>query len=258
MSHLFVYISEPNSEEPISSTTSEETKKPSTNTWRERVNQFCDDYSRPFTAEIKKEVNPGHRQMLAAAIASSKSDNQVSKLEEDLNPSLDLASQKNDLQDVYCLICDENFANLQFYPCLHQVCCSECSSRMKKCIDCRQVIEKIRYIDKTSFEIYAVMDKSGSGLSTVDNSEESSSSLAIACQRDESLVGEDNLEMHQRLKYLESRINEIEEANACNICLDRNKTVVFLCGHGACKECVKDLDDCHMCRKKISLKINLF
>ncbi len=37
-----------------------------------------------------------------------------------------------------------------------------------------------------------------------------------------------------RLKYLESRIAEIEEAWCCSICMERRRNVAFLCGHGAC------------------------
>lgn len=131
---------------------------------------------------------------------------------------------------------------------------------MKKCIECKQVIEKLRYVDKATLSIYAVMDKSVSRLSSVDNADDSSASLAIAlaCQRDESLIKDDTLEVRQRLKYLESRINEIEEANTCNICLERTKNVVFLCGHGACVDCANTLHICHMCRKTIQRKINVY
>lgn len=61
-----------------------------------------------------------------------------------------------------------------------------------------------------------------------------------------------------RLKYLESRIAEIEESYTCSICMERRRNVAFLCGHGACDDCSQTLRTCHMCRKLIARKINLY
>jgi len=62
----------------------------------------------------------------------------------------------------------------------------------------------------------------------------------------------------ERLRYLESKIAEIEEAHCCSICMERRRNVVFLCGHGACEKCSTTLKICHMCRKTITKKINLY
>ncbi|KAK7069621.1 hypothetical protein SK128_014095, partial [Halocaridina rubra] len=62
----------------------------------------------------------------------------------------------------------------------------------------------------------------------------------------------------ERLRYLESKIAEIEEAHCCSICMERRRNVAFLCGHGACVICAQTLKTCHMCRKPISKKINLY
>lgn len=39
-----------------------------------------------------------------------------------------------------CIICLESPANVVFHPCTHCVTCEECSSRVKKCLTCRQVV----------------------------------------------------------------------------------------------------------------------
>ena len=44
-----------------------------------------------------------------------------------------------DLEDE-CLICCDSKRDLLFMPCRHLVCCSECGSRMKKCLVCRELI----------------------------------------------------------------------------------------------------------------------
>lgn len=49
-----------------------------------------------------------------------------------------------------------------------------------------------------------------------------------------------------RLRYLESKIMEIEEIHCCSICMERRRNVAFLCGHSACSECAQTLKTCHM------------
>ena len=67
----------------------------------------------------------------------------------------------------------------------------------------------------------------------------------------------------ERLQYLESKIAEIEEANSCTICMipythNGVLRMAFLCGHSACFNCAQTLKTCHMCRKTITRKINLY
>ncbi|EFN80905.1 E3 ubiquitin-protein ligase MIB2 isoform X2 [Harpegnathos saltator] len=62
----------------------------------------------------------------------------------------------------------------------------------------------------------------------------------------------------ERLRYLETRVADLEEANMCSICMERRRNVAFLCGHGACEHCAAPLKTCHMCRKTITKKINLY
>ncbi|KAK0073502.1 hypothetical protein PV325_009619 [Microctonus aethiopoides] len=62
----------------------------------------------------------------------------------------------------------------------------------------------------------------------------------------------------ERLRYLETRVADLEEANMCSICMERRRNVAFLCGHGACEHCSAPLKTCHMCRKSITKKINLY
>jgi len=61
-----------------------------------------------------------------------------------------------------------------------------------------------------------------------------------------------------RLKSLEQKMLDLEEQLFCGICMERKRNVAFLCGHGACAVCSKDLVTCHMCRTKIEMKIPLY
>ncbi|XP_014209695.1 E3 ubiquitin-protein ligase MIB2 [Copidosoma floridanum] len=73
--------------------------------------------------------------------------------------------------------------------------------------------------------------------------------------KDDKTVKDKDLE---RLRYLETRIADLEEANMCSICMERRRNVAFLCGHGACEHCAAPLKTCHMCRQAITKKINLY
>lgn len=121
-----------------------------------------------------------------------------------------------------CQICLEAPATVCFEPCGHRIACEDCCSRMKKCLSCQELILK-----KT--------DPSGKVLASR--------------ARQASL---------ERLRYLETKVQEMEESQGCSICMERRRNVAFLCGHGACAVCAQTLRTCHMCRKAIAKKIYLY
>lgn len=121
-----------------------------------------------------------------------------------------------------CSICLENPSTIIFQPCGHCVTCEDCSSRVKKCLRCHDVV-----VSKVTKDGKTISSKS----------------------RHPSA---------ERLRYLETKIAEIEEAHCCSICMERGRNVAFLCGHSACVVCAHTLKTCHMCRKPISKKINLY
>ena len=61
-----------------------------------------------------------------------------------------------------------------------------------------------------------------------------------------------------RLRSLQEQLKAKENATQCQICMERDKDVVFMCGHGACARCSNKLRDCHVCRKTIQNRIRLF
>lgn len=123
-----------------------------------------------------------------------------------------------------CIVCDEKLQLIKFEPCQHQISCEECGLRMKKCLRCGVQIER---------RIAA----GGRVISSCDQTRVPSA---------------------DRLRYLENKIQEYEETHYCSICMERTRDVAFLCGHGACSRCAETLRTCHMCRKTILRKINLY
>lgn len=123
-----------------------------------------------------------------------------------------------------CIVCDEVLHLIKFEPCQHQISCEECGLRMKKCLSCGMIIEKR-------------VGQNGRLVTGKDTTRTSSA---------------------DRLRYLENKIQEYEECHYCSICMERIRDVVFLCGHGACGVCAETLRTCHMCRKTILKKINLY
>lgn len=123
-----------------------------------------------------------------------------------------------------CIVCDEILQLIKFEPCQHQISCEDCGKRMKKCLRCGIHIEKR-------------IDCSGRIIANTDSA---------------------NMPSADRLRYLENKIQEYEESHYCSICMERSRDVAFLCGHGACSRCAETLRTCHMCRKTILKKINLY
>jgi len=60
------------------------------------------------------------------------------------------------------------------------------------------------------------------------------------------------------VRDLESKVQELEDGQSCSICMERSRNVAFLCGHTACSNCAQPLKTCHICRKPITKKINLY
>lgn len=118
-----------------------------------------------------------------------------------------------------CVVCNETLDLIKFEPCHHQISCEDCGKRMKKCLRCGAQIERR-------------IDSSGRLIT--------------------------NTPSNDRLRYLENKIQEYEESHYCSICMERSRDVAFLCGHGACSRCAETLRTCHMCRKTILKKINLY
>ncbi|KAK6635597.1 hypothetical protein RUM44_000851 [Polyplax serrata] len=124
---------------------------------------------------------------------------------------------------VECTVCSELAdQNVLFEPCGHKIACEDCASRVKKCLKCGCLISKRIAMD----------------------------GRVIPCKSRQPSA--------ERLRYLETKIQEIEEALDCTICMERNRNVAFLCGHRTCEECSLTLKVCPMCRKTITKKINLY
>ncbi|XP_043643652.1 E3 ubiquitin-protein ligase MIB2 [Drosophila teissieri] len=130
-----------------------------------------------------------------------------------------------------CIVCNEILQLVRFEPCQHQIACEECGIRMKKCLRCAVVIERRLTV---SGRVVA--------LPTCTSSPSDPTRLPSG----------------DLLRYLENKVQEFEESHFCGICMERKRDVAFLCGHGACSHCAETLRTCHMCRKTILKKINLY
>ncbi|XP_067011890.2 E3 ubiquitin-protein ligase MIB2 [Anabrus simplex] len=172
----------------------------------------------PMAELLQQYVTPRSSQMVSRGLSADSS----SSVEPE-SPPEDQSSSTLSSVPVECAVCSElGDQNVLFEPCGHRIACEDCSSRMKKCLKCGQVINKRLTHDGRT----------------------------IACKSRQPST--------ERLRYLESKIAEIEEAHCCGICMERRRNVVFLCGHGACEKCSTTLKICHMCRKTITKKINLY
>ncbi|KAK9500491.1 hypothetical protein O3M35_001746 [Rhynocoris fuscipes] len=132
--------------------------------------------------------------------------------------------RRSDKKNVECCICSElSEENCLLEPCGHKVACEDCTARLKKCFKCQVLITKRLAPDGHTVPYHTKQQPSA-----------------------------------ECLRYLETKIAEIEEVHCCTICMERRKNVVFLCGHSACDKCCTNLKICHMCRKTITKKIQIY
>ncbi|XP_013397887.1 E3 ubiquitin-protein ligase MIB2 isoform X2 [Lingula anatina] len=128
-----------------------------------------------------------------------------------------------------CKVCEDDPADVKFMPCGHQISCSDCCAKMKKCLECGVPIQSKVAAGGTPIKPSSVKRQ--------DSSNDFSES---------------------KFQELQAKMQEMEDTVMCSICLDRKKDLVFLCGHSACHICAQPLRNCHMCRKPITKRINLF
>uniref|UniRef100_A0A087XXV1 RING-type E3 ubiquitin transferase n=1 Tax=Poecilia formosa TaxID=48698 RepID=A0A087XXV1_POEFO len=162
-----------------------------------------------------------------------------------------------------CVVCSDKKAAVLFQPCGH------CASLMKKCVQCRAVVER-----RTPF----VLCCGGKGIKSITNDidvkcsdpgrkgsldqlHKPPSSFSIrtasgnipALQRDK-----DNTNVNADVQKLQQQLQDIKEQTMCPVCLDRLKNMIFMCGHGTCQLCGDRMSECPICRKAIERRILLY
>lgn len=124
-----------------------------------------------------------------------------------------------------CIICCENTATVTFKPCGHKITCSSCSLKAKRCLSCNQEIQQKIAAEGAPINAPTLMDST---------------------------------DYQDRVRSLENQLRDLQDDRQCQICFENNKNVVFLCGHGACKECSEKLTVCHICRLSIQNRIQTY
>lgn len=156
--------------------------------------------------------NRNNSQSPPLPMASSKQQHISRKQQQQSRPQQPPFNAKQIQSPQECIVCNDVSLMVTFEPCYHQICCEDCGLRMKKCLQCQTVIDKrIAMNGKVLFQKETHRQPSA-----------------------------------DRLRYLESKILEIEETHSCGICMERRRNVAFLCGHSACSKCAETLKTCHM------------
>ncbi|KAM7319952.1 hypothetical protein ACRRTK_020395 [Alexandromys fortis] len=164
-----------------------------------------------------------------------------------------------------CVVCSDKKAAVLFQPCGHMCACekklaekgsvisvvakeasvlliSDCASLMKKCVQCRAVVER-----RVPFIMCC------GGKSSEDPSDDVSSGTIPVLQKDK-----DNTNVNADVQKLQQQLQDIKEQTMCPVCLDRLKNMIFLCGHGTCQLCGDRMSECPICRKAIERRILLY
>lgn len=58
--------------------------------------------------------------------------------------------------------------------------------------------------------------------------------------------------------FIEDEKPKPEPESPCGICMENRIKVAFNCGHGSCFSCSEQLKVCHMCKREITTKTQLF
>lgn len=199
-------------------TSSEEEKKPNNEIRRNHTISPPLPHAEPTTSsnaiETSSSSSPNRNNSQSPPLPMASKQQHISRKQQQQprpqQPPFNVKPQVQTPQE--CIVCNDISLMVTFEPCYHQICCEDCGMRMKKCLQCQTVIDKrIAMNGKVLFH--------------------------KETQRQPSA---------DRLRYLESKILEIEETHSCGICMERRRNVAFLCGHSACSKCAETLKTCHM------------
>ncbi len=159
-----------------------------------------------------------------------------------------------------CIICDECPADILFEPCKHKISCKDCCLKMKRCVLCQLNIDA-KYTHGKNFMRKGSLSRRD--FVCLDGQLLSSSSTNVTrhTHRLPSTTTGNNSDgeiINKVVRELETKVQELEDGQSCSICMERSRNVAFLCGHTACSTCAQPLKTCHICRKPITKKINLY
>lgn len=124
-------------------------------------------------------------------------------------------------ENIKCALCQTNAADVTLLPCRHRVSCADCFRKMTFCAICSEPVTEVITNEGVVKEVTA-----GDRVSVGSSS---------------------NTQEKDKKRQME-----------CAICMERECSVVFLCGHTTCEKCAKPLKVCHICRKPITKKVPLF
>lgn len=183
-----------------------------------------------------------------------------------------------------CLVCSDLKRDTINKPCNHLATCSQCSTRCKKCLICKETIqdrvkieeclvcsdqkasmlfepcghvcacEKCATLMKKCVECRVKIDKMTPILAlnnineSILNDKSTILSTSTNCTSRES----------SDVQKLQQQLNDMKEHTTCPICLDKFKNMIFLCGHGTCQMCGDRMNECPICRKEIQKRILLY
>lgn len=194
--------------------------------------------------------------------------NLTSLVDEDENEGLD-----------ECMVCSDMKRDMLFGPCGHVATCSLCSSRVKKCLMCKEAVQSRTKIEEClvcSEKIARTLFKPCGHMVACENCallmkkcvqcresiEESipfivccGGKATAPCQSKASAKPEISA---QEFTQLQQQLQDMKEQSLCPVCMDRRKNLIFLCGHGACQLCGDRMQECPMCRKPVERRILLF
>ncbi|XP_038075224.1 E3 ubiquitin-protein ligase MIB2-like isoform X1 [Patiria miniata] len=221
----------------------------------------------PKTPPNVKQKPTRPKPATAPLLSSSSGDHAASRAPD---PVSDMETDGGNLQAIMtqCRMC-QNPANCRFKPCGHQAACMECAKLFQKCFICKETVKEAYKVDGTSkcalcSSRNADVTFRPCGHRTVCQECSHRVKECTVCKQPIlEKLGNDaptssNPVSHREVQELKQRMQEMEDAQLCNICMERKKDTAFLCGHSTCKKCAKPLKQCPICRKPITKKIALF
>ncbi|XP_019848978.1 PREDICTED: E3 ubiquitin-protein ligase MIB2-like [Amphimedon queenslandica] len=169
---------------------------------------------------------------------------------------------------IECIICEKE-VTLRLLPCRHEVLCTECTQRAKKCPECKVKLEGIEEISPK-----CLMCEEEVATVTLEPCQHK---FCPDCCKRMKRCSECRKTIEKKIGLTDTSTTDTAvispvgagppgssapisatSPSICEICCENPRNTVLTCGHQFCSNCSQKVDQCPICRKVIMHRIQLF
>jgi E3 ubiquitin-protein ligase mind-bomb len=172
-----------------------------------------------------------------------------------------------------CVVCSDSDRDTVLFPCSHLLLCWSCAQRVKKCLLCREPVERKEKVEECLVCSEKVSNLIFMPCGHIVTCEECGRRVKKCLTCKETVIDKKvtirpgnssgpgkmgNSLSDSQSKHLLKEVEMLKDQLQCSICCDRKKNCVLNCGHTFCQMCADQMRTCPMCNKSIEKRLIMY